>query len=149
MAVTALALDNEIFLSTKRYDFVEFQYDFDSVAAHALGTDEVSGTVYWWRSSEKRLSPKFLRNPLLPWRKRPHHIVVYRNPPIYGASRERVVSRFIKGTLAVDDLRRFTKNLLMVFFSFSGYFKAQRLIKRKNYQDAELPCLKHLTRWRK
>ena len=135
-------LDDEIFCPPSRYDFVESsQKRLDSVAAHALGTDEVSGLSIDEGQAREEIITKILRNLSSSTEENVRTILSYTansTDPTVRAAGERVVSRFIKGTLAEDDFEAISEEFVDGGVLSLAVTKAQRLIGEKNYQDAEL-----------
>ena len=141
-------LDNEIFCPPSRYDFVESsQKRLDSVAAHALGTDEVSGLSIDEGQAREEIITKILRNLSSSTEENVRTILSYTansSDPTVRAAGERVVSRFIKGTLAEDDFEAIAEEFVDGGVLSIAVTKAQRLITEKNYEEAESMLLEAL-----
>lgn len=141
-------LDDEIFCPPSRYDFVESsQKRLDSVAAHALGTDEVSGLSIDEGQAREEIITKILRNLSSSTEENVRTILSYTansSDSTVRAAGERVVSRFIKGTLAEDDFEAIAEEFVDGGVLSIAVTKAQRLITEKNYLEAESLLLEAL-----
>ncbi len=124
-----------------------FSKRLDRVAAHALGTDEVSGLSIDEGQREKKYHQICATSLLL---QKKMSALSCRIPQLYWSlrceQRENAWFRFIKGTCRRWLSRLFQKNLLTEAFFLGGHY-AQRRISEKNYQDGATP--EALELWRK
>lgn len=134
-------LDDEIFCPPSRYDFVESsQKRLDSVTAHALGTKDVSGLSIDESQAREEIITKILRHLSSSTEQNVRTVLSYtdKSPDqTVRAAGERIVSRFIKGTLAEDDFEAITEEFVDGGVLSLAVVKAQRLINEKKYFEAE------------
>ena len=133
-------------ITRKQFEDTHITEETNPISVYKLWSaqfDEVDGILHAVQPlfTREEIITKILRNLSFSTEENVRTILSYTaksTDPTVRAAGERVVSRFIKGTLAEDDFEAISEEFVDGGVLSLAVTKAQRLIGEKNYQDAEL-----------